>query len=595
MNKNIDILNSLNVLLLGIIKRNRYKKNLLILPYGSSSPHQEAHDTTANVLNIPFNIKERVSLRDRFSNIIMKNIKHDYVENNYKSDNDTNININFDFIFSCLRFDNPTKPYDLDHLFSIAPKGLGCCVLPISYLSQEGLELRKYTNRNGIFLNSIIMLPPLDTINLDMGLLMFSRQKTALEFFVELHTGYELQIQIESGLIEELCHYENSNDFIDVTENFAQEDVEDFLEEAERDHKEVLNHKDFFQGIYFVSNTFKNQRFHELDFEIKRSSSDYKNYKLVYVKDIIEEVNFSKTSFKNKNNSIFIPLIGSQNVSINESDINLKVQNYCQVVFNKNEIINTYAQTYFNSNIGKKFIELPKTNKSLIPKLSKKDILDLKISLPDLETQKFISETDKSLEKVLYEIHEMKEKLSENPVTSKEEINRINDIYETAFISNSIVRLHSLVKKGETQTIEFKETYNYDLKTKQTNKGLELPIFKTISGFLNTEGGTLLIGVRDDGIIKGMNDELKKFHKGSFDEFKKKFATAISHKIGDQFQSLIKYDFISSEKGDVFELICKPSDKPVFFQECFYIRTNPRTVELKGQDLYNLLKNRFNN
>ena len=126
----------------------------------------------------------------------MKNIKHDYVENNYKSDNDTNININFDFIFSCLRFDNPTKPYDLDHLFSIAPKGLGCCVLPISYLSQEGLELRKYTNRNGIFLNSIIMLPPLDTINLDMGLLMFSRQKTALEFFVELHTGYELQIQI---------------------------------------------------------------------------------------------------------------------------------------------------------------------------------------------------------------------------------------------------------------------------------------------------------------------------------------------------------------------------------------------------------------
>ena len=53
------------------------------------------------------------------------------------------------------------------------------------------------------------------------------------------------------GLIEELCHYENSNDFIDVTENFAQEDVEDFLEEAERDHKEVLNHKDFFK-VYIL-------------------------------------------------------------------------------------------------------------------------------------------------------------------------------------------------------------------------------------------------------------------------------------------------------------------------------------------------------
>lgn len=595
MNKSVDILNSLNILLSNIIKRNKYKKNLLILPQGSSNPHQEVHGTTSHIFDIPFDKNERVSYRVRFSNIIMKKIKHDYFENNYKSGNDTYKKNKFDFIFSCLEFGASTKPYNLDHLFSIAPNGLGCCILPISYLSQERLELRKYANRNGIFLNSIIMLPPLDTTNLDMGLLMFSRQKTELEFFVELHTGYELQIQIESGLIEELCHYENSNDFIDVTKNLAQEDVEDFLEEAERDYKEALNHQDFFQGIYFVSNTFKNQRFHELDFEIKRSSSDYKDYKLVYVKDIVEEVNFSKTSFKNKKNSIFIPLIGSQGVSIYESDIDLKIQNYCQVVLNKNEIINTYAQTYFNSNIGKKFIELAKTNKSVIPKLSKKDILDLKISLPDLETQKFISETDKSLEKVLYEIHEMKEKLSDNPVTSKEEINRINDIYETAFISNSIVRLHSLVRKGETQTIEFKETYNYDLKTKQTNKGLELPIFKTISGFLNNEGGTLLIGVRDDGIIKGMNDELKKFHKGSFDEFKKKFATAFSHKIGDQFQSLIKYDFISSEKGDVFELICKQSDKPVFFQECFYIRTNPRTVELKGQDLYNFLKNRFNN
>lgn len=78
-----------------------------------------------------------------------------------------------------------------------------------------------------------------------------------------------------------------------------------------------------------------------------------------------------------------------------------------------------------------------------------------------------------------------------------------------------------LISYGENQTTEFKSSflfdhkrYEIDVKGKSVgdlkaykNAGVTHSALKTIAAFLNSDGGTLLIGVVDDGTIKGIEQD----------------------------------------------------------------------------------------
>jgi hypothetical protein len=61
----------------------------------------------------------------------------------------------------------------------------------------------------------------------------------------------------------------------------------------------------------------------------------------------------------------------------------------------------------------------------------------------------------------------------------------------------------------ESKTLEFKSTLRWDTKQGKPNKTLELVVLKSIAAFNNSEGGTLLIGVSDDGTVLGLADDYK--------------------------------------------------------------------------------------
>lgn len=65
--------------------------------------------------------------------------------------------------------------------------------------------------------------------------------------------------------------------------------------------------------------------------------------------------------------------------------------------------------------------------------------------------------------------------------------------------------LERLINEGENDKVEFKETFRYDIKTNQKNKARKKDLTKAIAGFLNHQGGVLLIGVNDDCEIKGLS------------------------------------------------------------------------------------------
>ena len=60
-----------------------------------------------------------------------------------------------------------------------------------------------------------------------------------------------------------------------------------------------------------------------------------------------------------------------------------------------------------------------------------------------------------------------------------------------------------LIAAGETQFVEFKSSMRWDYKAQSANKALQLVIVKTISGFMNAKGGTLLVGIGPAGEVSG--------------------------------------------------------------------------------------------
>lgn len=67
------------------------------------------------------------------------------------------------------------------------------------------------------------------------------------------------------------------------------------------------------------------------------------------------------------------------------------------------------------------------------------------------------------------------------------------------------VAIADLIAGGETGAVEFKSTLRTNLHTGQVDDKIQVSVLKTIAGFLNAKGGTLLIGVADDGEVLGLD------------------------------------------------------------------------------------------
>ena len=131
-----------------------------------------------------------------------------------------------------------------------------------------------------------------------------------------------------------------------------------------------------------------------------------------------------------------------------------------------------------------------------------------------------------------------------------------------------------------------------DIRKKTKEKYIEDAVFKTIAGFMNTDGGELLIGVSDDGIIRGVDEEIGKFHK-SEDKFLLHFKNIFKKKIGESFSPFLESEITLEDGKKVFHITCLPSDKEVFIDTIFYLRSGPSTDTLEGRDLIDYVMRRF--
>ena len=120
-----------------------------------------------------------------------------------------------------------------------------------------------------------------------------------------------------------------------------------------------------------------------------------------------------------------------------------------------------------------------------------------------------------------------------------------------------------LITLGESYTFEFKSTLQWDVVREELNKVLRLSVLKTIAAFLNSQGGTLVIGVEDDGSIIGLAPDFKLL-SGSKDRFQKLLADLITEHIGAEVATNYRIRFERIDGSDICVVDVERASAPVF-------------------------------
>lgn len=118
-------------------------------------------------------------------------------------------------------------------------------------------------------------------------------------------------------------------------------------------------------------------------------------------------------------------------------------------------------------------------------------------------------------------------------------------------------------------------------------------MLKTIGAFLNSKGGTLVIGVNDDGEALGLEAD----NFGNEDKMGLHLQNLINDRIGIEHAAHIIPTFEDFNDKRVLRVECSPSHEPVYVvngkTDSFFIRTGPATNELRPSKIPAFVKQRF--
>ena len=134
-----------------------------------------------------------------------------------------------------------------------------------------------------------------------------------------------------------------------------------------------------------------------------------------------------------------------------------------------------------------------------------------------------------------------------------------------------------LMAGGENKRLEFKSSLRWDVDEQRVNKALEGVVVKSLAGFLNAEGGTLLIGVDDSGRTIGLAGDYGSLKGQSRDAFELHLQQVVARDLGEALSaSYLTVNFHEIDGEDICQITVDPSDQPVYVESpseaIFYVR-----------------------
>ena len=455
--------------------------------------------------------------------------------------------LNIELAIESLRFiqENGVGLYEFQNNFYVSPT------------FDTNLNLR--FKEKGFYINGVISIPKALTPyhGVRTSVFIVSRKETSDIFVGEILTLKDISIFVDN-------YFNNTKYSLDIESGW-------------------INKESFFPG-----------GFEKLNYEnIKsRTKSDYLNYKNYQLSQIVKNINKgkSKEQFTELSDAVYIPSIGKSSCVTSIEKLKNKHQNYYQIIIDNNIALNTYIAFFLNSPLGMSLRASHETG--FIPSINKASLEKFLIPIPEKSIQNEISSILGRFDIIKKSIDEFGGSIMLNPVSEievKSQIDKISEILGTLTASQQI---KILINDGESKTVEFKETFSLDIKDRTKQPRLIEASIKTIAAFLNSDGGNLLIGVTDDGEIKGIDEEIELFDK-SIDKFLLRFKNNLKTRIGESIYPLIDQRLVKVGGKFVFQITCQPTFESIFVEDnIFYIRTNPATDKLDGKKMLEYIENR---
>jgi len=442
-------------------------------------------------------------------------------------------------------------------LLSLSEKGLGLFLLPPSFLfSKKANDFRNELQKLGFSMSLAFNLPEdfLEGLTSVRPIIVGFQRKTNKELFV------------------------------------AEIDYSSELDQFVKAYKAKHNTGNIHTGLVVESSSFSSFANLKIQQQVDSLNSGYKFFDTYPIEKLSLETLTTRERFEEKENALLIPKIGNSPTEVSFKCARLKHQNYFYVVLDKNKVFAEYLKIYFSSELGRLSLEALSTY-SFIPHRNKSELVKLIVPVPTKKIQKQIINTQVKLNSLKAEISNLESELSLNPQDS----NKIQEIAISALesldkLSNEEKVLRA-IRTGETREIEFKQTFNIDVRTGKKEKYIQESALKNIVAFLNTNGGVLLIGVKDtDRLITGIEAD----NYQDDDRYSLSFKNSIKSKIGEKYYPFIEWNIVNIKDKKVLLVECIKSDSPCYLDDRdFYVRTNPATDKLEGPKLVEYINTHF--
>jgi hypothetical protein len=162
-------------------------------------------------------------------------------------------------------------------------------------------------------------------------------------------------------------------------------------------------------------------------------------------------------------------------------------------------------------------------------------------------------------------------------------------------------RIKDVIAGGESKVVEFKSTGRKNLHTGQKDPVIEWNIVKSLAGFMNGHGGTLLVGVADDGTAIGIEEDFPFVAKHDTDGWELWLTDLLTTTLGKVAASGIRVSLGEVEGHTVARVDVGPTARPVFAtstkagnkRQVFLVRINNSTQEMTGQDAHDYQRVRW--
>lgn len=266
----------------------------------------------------------------------------------------------------------------------LAPDGVGFFITSPSFTMKRGKHtVYENLSRFGLFIDTILSLPSGTFSGTSLsGLLIIIRKQKPEKIFVG-----------------ELSSNEASN-------NVLLKNLKARIEGKVRQHGILVKKEEFTSFQALVSE----YEFKELGRQLGLQTTP--------INDVTLEKNLSKPSypkgFLDHPNALYLPLIGRSHAITSLADLQLKPNNYIQIVLDPEKVNTEYLANFFNSTLGQKIREslqsgvfIPRINKSLLNKAV--------VYIPKLSTQIEVRQVDATIEGLYSALETLKKQLWEQP------------------------------------------------------------------------------------------------------------------------------------------------------------------------------------